>query len=240
VQGYGALGELLLRGEHLGPAFACLNTAYHLLPAGSGQRARQLNYLGSTLHRMGQTLRAESLLMTSLHSARDRGDRDSQWHALARLQRLALDKAAPLDVTLAWPALLPPEAPAAGDAAAALGHLSLGRAHLPGPQAAAHAARAVSIFAQGGLVMEHCWAAHWQHHLDRCPATATALQAAQAAAGAWMQAVTAPVPPSLPTVLDDSFARLPLGPDNGFACLLQPADGLNRADLAAMGRLFFL
>lgn len=246
VQGYGALGELLLRGEHLGPAFACLNTAYHLLPAGSGQRARQLNYLGSALHRMGQPLRAESLLMTSLHSARDRGDRDSQWHALARLQRLALDKAAPFDVVLAWPALLPPEAPPAKEAAAAavaLGHLSLGRAHLPGLprlEAAAHAAHAVSIFRQGGLVMEHCWATHWHHHLERIPATATALQAAQSAAGALMQGVMAPAPPSLPTVLDDGFARLPLGPDNGFAGLLRPADGLDQADLSAMGRLFFL
>lgn len=95
VQGYGALGELFLRAGHSQAAMACLNTAFHLLPAGSGQQAKQLNYLASALMRHQEWLRAESLLQHSVHIARDHwrlsghaAVADSLWHALMRLQFL--------------------------------------------------------------------------------------------------------------------------------------------------------
>lgn len=95
VQGYGALGELFLRADHGQAAMACLNTAFHLLPIGSGQQAKQLNYLASALMRHQEWMRAEGLLQHGLNIAQDQwrlsgqgAVADSLWHALMRLQFL--------------------------------------------------------------------------------------------------------------------------------------------------------
>lgn len=95
VKGYGALGELLLRGGHPRDALFCLGTARELLPAGAAERARQWNYLASALMRLNTArdqLAAESLLMSSYYLAMDSKDRTSANHALARLQFLELDR----------------------------------------------------------------------------------------------------------------------------------------------------
>ncbi len=98
TQGYGAIGELLLRANHPQEALACFNIAFHTLPVGSGQQSKQLNYLASALMRNNEWLRADTLLKTSIQNARDMLGRhgatqeasDSIHHALARLQFLEL------------------------------------------------------------------------------------------------------------------------------------------------------
>lgn len=95
VRCYGALGELLLRGNAPEAALFCLDTSYNLMPSGAGQRARQLNYLASALMRLPaprdiQT--AETLLMQSYYLALDQNDRSSAVHTLARLQFLEIQR----------------------------------------------------------------------------------------------------------------------------------------------------
>lgn len=112
TQGYGALGELLLRANHPQEALACLNIAFHTMPAGSGQQSKQLNYVASALARNNEWLRADTLLKTSIQNARDMLGRhgasqeasDSIHHALARLQFLALarDGSNAQDVVAKW------------------------------------------------------------------------------------------------------------------------------------------
>lgn len=97
-QGYGALGELFLRANFKQQAMACFNIAFHMLPSGSGQQSKQLNFLASALARNQEWLRAEALLKTSLQHAKDRLDNpqnqseasDSINHSLARLAFLHL------------------------------------------------------------------------------------------------------------------------------------------------------
>lgn len=97
-QGYGALGELFLRANFKQQAMSCFNIAFHLLPSGSGQQSKQLNFLASALGRNHEWLRAEALLKTSLQHAKDRLDNpksqkeesDSINHSLSRLAFLHL------------------------------------------------------------------------------------------------------------------------------------------------------
>lgn len=101
VKGYGALGELLLRGGYPRDALFCLGTARELLPAGAAERTRQWNYLASALMRLNterDQLAAESLLMSAYYLAMDSADLTSAIHALARLQFLELDRGQDRDI----------------------------------------------------------------------------------------------------------------------------------------------
>lgn len=82
---------MLRRGQPQA-AHACMGTACYALSPGSGPQARQLSYLASTQMWIGAHMRAESLLMTSLHMAHNASDHTRAWHALARSQFLALDR----------------------------------------------------------------------------------------------------------------------------------------------------
>lgn len=244
---YGALGELLLRAGHAAAGFACLNTAYHLLPAGSGQRARQLNYLGSALRRLGEPLRAESVLMTSLQMARDLDDAASQWHALARLQFVALGLPVGTGMAASLQTYVPADATPAPAVARGFWRLGCGRAALRSGRGLTESLglfeQAAQCFDADRLPMEHAWAARWCSHLSGDPAP---WQRACQTAQALMQLPALPAP-AADGVIDESFARLALPETNGFAALLAPLDGVDAEGstrvgehLRALDQLFFI
>ena len=219
TEGYGALGELLLRTGHAKAAQACMSSAYQLLPPGSGQQAKQLNYLASALMRNGAHLRAESLLMTALHMAHDQQDCDSAWHALARLQFLQLQGAGDgRDVMQSMAAYLP-----GTRTPVACGLLQIGRALWWVQQdrldeAAQCLEQALSDLGPQ-LPLERLWAQRLRCALLQQP------YGADAALHRWADIV--PVsPPALTHVLDRTWAELPLAPGNGFASLLQAQGSL--------------
>ncbi|MBL1266008.1 hypothetical protein [Candidatus Methylomicrobium oryzae] len=236
VQGYGALGELLLRSGHPQAAFTCLSNAYHLLPPGSGQRPRQLNYLASALLRCGETLRAESLLMTSLHLAHDSHDDESVWHALARLQFLVLDNSrVPKDHSEDVTETLKEYVPTAKINPIALGFLHMGHAllayrHDNRVDALSKIQLAKSLF---GLQFpyEHCWALQWEAFLTDKPGvndivTQELLQLCA-------------VSPKMPQiVLDSSWQCLHLPDENGFTPLTRNVHDVE--SLTAARYLFFI
>lgn len=234
---YGALGELFVRASALVQGFACLNLAYRLLPAGSGQRARQLNYLGTALGRLQEHLRAQSVLMTSYHMAKDSGDNISKWHALARLQQLNL-KAPPVRQSSALHldelASSPEQAPAV-----ARGYWSLAKAratrHTVNLADSTHLFESAwRDFSLAHVPMERAWAGLWlyQHTGD---------------AGPWqdsigdVQALMAlpPVEPPSPIGVLDVTLTAPVLPDSrAFEALLQRPD--SDAELDKLDALFFL
>ena len=240
-KGYGALGELLLRAGHPSAGFTCLSMAYHLLPAGSGQRARQLNYIGTALGRLQERLRAESVLMTSFSMAADQGDIASKWHALARLQFLALTSPSSTDLTVSLPGLADDSIVQAPAVARGFWRLARARALLQGGRTA-HArepalallAQALQDFEAGRLPMERCWAALWHQHLT---GDAALWRLAREAMTQQMNMPAIAAPEAL-GVLDQSFACLPILESNGFAGLLILAD--NPARLKALDHLFFV
>ena len=71
AKGYGALAEIFLRANYPNEALACFQTAYHLMPIGHGQQARQYNFMASVLIRHKEWLRAETLLHTSRQISRN-------------------------------------------------------------------------------------------------------------------------------------------------------------------------
>lgn len=98
VRSFGALGDLFLRTGFSQQSLFCLNTAHQTLPAGAGERSRQMNYLATVLMRLGtpqDQATAEDLLMQSFYLARDVHDQASMLHSLARLQFLYLDRQQP-------------------------------------------------------------------------------------------------------------------------------------------------
>lgn len=221
VQGYGALGELMLRGGQPQAANACMSTAYHLLPPGSGQQARQLNYLASTLMRIGARLRAESLLMTSLHMAHDGGDADSVWHALARLQFLALDQdPAPSGVDMLE--TLRDYVPAS-PTPVAQAFLHIGRAIQHWRQQCIPAARqclTVAREAVQSLPGERQWV---QALIDT-------LDGGQTASGPALHTLLNLLPepaPAQTSIVDRTWAAVPLPTQNGFAVLATTTDSFD-------------
>lgn len=241
VKGYGALGELLLRAGHDSAGFTCLSIAYHLLPAGSGQRARQLNYIGTALCRLHERLRAESVLMTSFSMAADQGDIASKWHALARLHFLALTSAFSTDLAVALPGLAGDSIDQAPAVARGFWCLARARALLQGGQAASASEPALALLAQamhdfetGRLPMERCWAALWYQHLT---GNAEPWHVAREAMAQQMNMPAIAAPQAL-GVLDQSFACLPIHESNGFAGLLTLPNNLAR--LKALDHLFFV
>lgn len=220
TEGYGALGELLLRAGHPQAAQACMSSAYQLLPPGSGQQAKQLNFLASALLRNGAALRAESLLMTALHMAHDQNDADSAWHALARLQFLQLQGDGGYEVTQRLQSYLP-----ATRTAVACGLLQIGRALWQVRQgdaaAAAHSLDQALADLGPQLPLERLWAQRLRCALLQQP------YSPEAAGHRWADIVPVPAPTTTP-VLDLTWARLPLPSGNGFACLLQPLGSLEQ------------
>lgn len=236
VQGYGALGELLLRGGHPQSAYTCLSNAYHILPPGSGQRPRQLNYLASALLRCGETLRAESLLMTSLHLAYDSNDNDSVWHALARLQFLRLNEGltqkTPIeDITEALEGYVP----SSENTPIALGFLRLGQAVLEYRRgnrvAALSKIQSAKQFFGTPFSYEYWWALKWEAFLTDGMAVVdeTSLELLQ---------LEPLLPPPQQVVLDLSWQRLKLPKDNGFMPLTR--ESLETESLMAIRYLFFI
>lgn len=71
AKGYGALAEIFLRASYANEALACFQTAYHLMPLGQGQQAKQYNFMASALLRNKEALRAEVLLHTSRQISRN-------------------------------------------------------------------------------------------------------------------------------------------------------------------------
>ncbi len=101
VRGYGALGEIMLRGGHGALALVAFGAARRLMPAGGGDRPRQLIYLATPLSRSTDRRsrdEAETLLMVALRLAVDADDPIGSRHALARLQMLELRQGGNADV----------------------------------------------------------------------------------------------------------------------------------------------
>jgi len=165
---YGSLGELFIRASATMQGFACLNLAYRLLPAGSAQRARQLNYIATALGRLREHVRAQSLLMTSYWMAKDQGDFRSLWHALARLEFSRLT--APVKITQAVNSLdkfaIKPEL--APNIALGYWNLARARAGMVNNNHAdeiilAHLKSAILAFNSVPAPMELAWAGLWMH-----------------------------------------------------------------------------
>lgn len=214
IRCYGALGELLLRAGYPHQAQLYLATSCHLLPPGSGQRPRQLNYLASALMRNGDLYKAESLLMTSLFMAVDEQDNESLWHSLARLQILHLRQAdcGYADARQALNGELPAPVPIA----TAMYHLA--RAALlqaSAPESARHELAQAAELTGGRFPVEHAWSRRSLAALDRAhagsflPAEATRL--------------TCHTAPAARSVLDADLTSLALPPHNGFDWLDEPA-----------------
>lgn len=236
---YGALGELFIRAGAVPQGFACLNLAYRLLPAGSGQRARQLNYLATALLRLQEPMRAQSVLMTSYHMSKDRGDTVSQWHALARLQHLSLK--CPPDMRPSPNSLdeLAHNLETAPPVARGYWRLAKARAYLATDPSTAHSVvegltAACADFQAANLPMEQAWAGLWLAQLtaDTQP-WQQAIPHAQALLN--LLPVEAPQPMG---VLDHSFQHTPLPTEQAFQPLLQrPA---SQSALERLDDLFFL
>lgn len=241
VRGYGALGELLLRAGHNSAGFTCLNMAYHLLSAGSGQRARQLNYIGTALGRLHERLRAESVLMTSFSMAADQGDIASQLHALARLHFLALTSASSTELAVALPNLADASIDQAPAVARGYWCLARARARSQNGEAAQVSESALALldqamqdFQTANRPMEWCWAALWHQHFT---GNAQPWHSARAAMTQQMSMPVVEAPQAL-GMLDHSFACLPIAQSNGFDRLLSLPDKLER--LKALDQLFFV
>lgn len=234
---YGALGELFIRASAATEGFTSLNLAYRLLPAGSGQRARQLNYLGTALGRLHEHLRAQSVLMTSFYMSKDGGDAVSKWHALARLQHLNLQ--CPPGIRLSEENLdelaqgiesAPPVARGYWRLAKARSIMAIDRAS---PQAAEWLKAAYDDFLTANAPMEQAWAGLWIHH--HC-ADAQPWQATLASVQALMD-LPAVEPPEPIGVLDRGFAQPQLARHRAFQALLQLPTHQNELD--QMDQLFF-
>lgn len=91
AQCYGALGEVFLRSGHPKLAYESFGNSFYVLPKGSSQREKQLNYEASALMRTGNLEQAEQYLMSALYLAANK-QIDSVWHSLARLQFLWLQQ----------------------------------------------------------------------------------------------------------------------------------------------------
>ena len=250
TQGYGALGELLLRAGHSQESLACLNTAFHILPSGSGQQSRQLNYLASALIRNHEWLRAETLLKTSIQNSHDMFGRDgaseeatsSIYHALARLQFLELERhgLAARDVLDVWGhcliEVLKREASDPSEfLAVAQGFLAVGRAlrFAALDQLSDAQSQLMSAVKSFGIQypMERCWAAQLLQRLTIdapvCCEAVTQLMA--------LNAIQAPQNLG---VLDDNWLQPVFSEDNGFAALINA--NATFATLSAQWRVFFL
>lgn len=229
TQGYGALGELLLRAGHPQEALACFNTAFHVLPTGSGQQSKQLNYLASALIRNRAWLRAESLLKTSIQNAKDMAGReganqeasDSIHHALARLQFLELarhreDLTRAPDVLADWGEKL--NVNRLLRTPVAEGFLAVGRALRC--EALNQTETAVTLLAQAQqqfgqqFPMEHYWAERLSQQLLGQPFVV----------GEYMTqllALAVIAPPNSHSVLDDTWQRPAIATSNGFLALTE-------------------
>lgn len=78
AKGYGALAEIFLRANAAKEALCCFQIAYHMMPHGQAQQARQLNFIASALMRNQEWLRAENLLYTSKQISRNQIEISSQ------------------------------------------------------------------------------------------------------------------------------------------------------------------
>lgn len=231
VKGYGALGELFLRSGHPHAALAAFRSAFQLTPAGRGNPSMQLNFLASGFMRNGAFLRAETLLMQSLHTAAIHFDpalatgltRDSIQHALMRLQFIKWLTRRTQDY------LLPPicqdvlrEFMAGAGTGVAGGFYAVGKAFLAVAQGqTVEAASQLDLAAQcfgPAYPVEHCWAARLRVSL--ADGEGSRIQAAPAVAAAIS---LLPLPaPAHALILDATWSQLQLPTGSAFAPLLEP------------------
>jgi tetratricopeptide (TPR) repeat protein len=246
TQGYGALGELLLRAGHPQEALACFNTAFHVLPTGSGQQSKQLNYLSSALIRNNAWLRAESLIKTSIQNAKDMAGRegasqeasDSIHHALARLQFLELarhqsDITHAPDVLVDWGEKL--NINTLLRTPVAEGFLAVGRALRC--EALNQTENALMLLAQAQqhfnqqFPMEHYWAERLLQRLLGQPFVVCE-KITQ------LMTLAVITPPSNSSVLDETWQRPNIANSNGFAALIEPKNSF--LAFSQQWQLFFL
>lgn len=227
VKAYGALGECLLRGGCPTLAFHAFSSSYHLLPPGSGQRARQLTYLGAALSRLGQISRACAALTLGLQMARDGRDSSSEAHARARLLFVGVrhpsfaPEAAQFWVEDSDPA----QAPWGVQAYACLGLARLGASLGKTPaQQAVLAQRAAEWFEKGGMHWEAFGAWHWAWHWEP---SARGAEQCQLAWARWERLATLPdfEAPVCEAVADRVLAQVTLPP------VLQASNGQGKAPL---------
>ncbi len=222
AQGYGALGELFLRANLKQQAMACFNIAFHMLPSGSGQQSKQLNFLASALARNQEWLRAEALLKTSIQHAKDRLDNpksqleesNSINHSLARLAFLQLaryqsEQYAIEDYSFNHSKLTPtPVAQGFLAMASAFKAIFVSKNH---QQALINAQQAQQYFTQ--LPVEEAWATKLICSLGATAWHANKLQEL-------LSKIKPVSPPAFHSVSDKIWDNTLLDFDNGFASLL--------------------
>lgn len=242
--GYGALAEIFLRASCANEALACFQTAYHLMPAGQGQRSRQYNFLASALLRNKEILRAEVLLHTSRQISRNilELDPDNQealvslCHSAMRFYYLGLlknESVEPVALSLSDNSLIAKIRPDNGLAKAPLGLLQVARGiyYLSNDPATARSQFALAMESFGPeMTMEHQWALRLKASCDSDPVhvdTATLDRLVSLAPIA---------PPAFDSILDLTWQQVALT-NQGFAPLIEARTS---TQLAGLRTLFFI
>lgn len=244
AKGYGALAEIFLRASYPKEALACFQTAYHLMPLGQGQQAKQYNFLASALLRNQEFLRAEVLLHTSRQLSRNALDLDPSnsgaWISLCHssLRFAYLKRMQPTDNvtpdTNDEEALLAGKVnPNAFRVPLGLLQVAKGLALLPAntSKAKAHFTQAKNTFGPQ-LLMEY----HWANALENACDTNTNQGLIINPQLESTFALTPLPPPAFTVVVDATWQNLPLH-NQGFLPLVK-ATTLN--ELAELWTLFFI
>ncbi|ART83437.1 hypothetical protein CBP31_13065 [Oceanisphaera profunda] len=244
AKGYGALAEIFLRASCANEALACFQTAYHLMPLGQGQQAKQYNFMASALLRNKEALRAEVLLHTSRQISRNQLDLDpnnqdalaSLCHSTLRFYYLNISNHEgyePAEVNADDAQLMTQISDCNRLTSVPLGLLQVakGIACLAQDlgQAQAHFTQAMHHFGPK-LVMEYQWAARLK---ASCIATATDQGVAEMMALFELQPIQ---PPVFAVVADATWQKVPLH-NHGFLPL---TTAQTPEQLAALWMLFFI
>lgn len=244
AKGYGALAEIFLRASYANEALACFQTAYHLMPLGQGQQAKQYNFMASALLRNKEALRAEVLLHTSRQISRNLLDLDPQnkdaqaslCHSTLRfyylnISKLECDQTAEINIDDAQLMAQISESNSLTRAPLGLLEVAKGIACLAKnvAQAQTHFAQAMQYFGPK-LVMEYQWAARL-HASCIAPATDQGI-----AEMTQLFALHPIQPPVFTVIADATWQKVPLN-NQGFLPL---TTAQSAEQLAALWVLFFI
>lgn len=247
AKGYGALAEIFLRASYPKEALACFQTAYHLMPIGHGQQARQFNFMASALLRNQEWLRAETLLHTSRQISRnvlqqDPDNKDAQLsfdHSTMRLCYLNMLRSANYNHVLAdefAAQKMKGIKTATGAAGVPIGmmRMALGISYLMHDCADAQQQfkLAMACFDKN-MHLEQLWAARLY---QACDGNMGPVDAASEALDELANINVLSVPEAA-VVVDQTWQKVALNND-GFADLL--ADNLTVQQLADLWQLFFI
>lgn len=244
AKGYGALAEVFLRASCANEALACFQTAYHLMPLGQGQRAKQYNFMASALLRNKEMLRAEVLLHTSRQVSRNVLEKDptnqdalaSFCHSIMRFYYLNLLQSegdALSVINQDDEALMAQVTESNQLAVVPLGLLQvakgIGNLKKDLPQAKAHFEQAMKYFGPT-LIMEYHWASRLKNSCthEKTKQDTTELEKIFA-----LQPMLAPV---FDTVLDTTWQKVQLS-NQGFLPLIKAHTS---AELLELWTLFFI